>query len=179
MLIIRKFTINYKNWYFTGKKQENITNAEASEHKTNGSKSSEPSNSPEITKSGTKSITAELNAKITAKQNSRQQLIYPNGTKGIRSMDPPKLKHVLDHKTSRNFLLKHNDIHRDNYSDTKSALSHNDVESHLSSSRIPISDFKSKTAPTPVTLNLKKNYLWKRIKFHKLRKKDINLGTLN
>ena len=154
-----KISLNFQ--YPTGKKQENITNAEASEHKTTGTKS-EPSNSPEITKTRTKLITAELNAKITEKQNSRQKqqpYIYANGTKGVRTMDPPKIKHMLDQKLSRNFLLNHNDIHRENYKDTKSTLSHSDVESHLSSSRIPISDFKSKTTATPVTLNLKKNYL--------------------
>lgn len=160
-MIIKIFRFNYV--FKTGKKQENITNAEASEHKTNGSKSSETQHSPEITKSGTKTISAELSAKITAKQNNRQkqqqqpQYMYMNGTKGNRNMDPPKLKHAVDHKANRNFLLNHNEM--PNYADIKPSLSSHDVENHLSSSRIPINEFKSKSSPTPVTLNFKKNYL--------------------
>lgn len=83
--------------------------------------------------------------------------MYMNGTKANRTMDPPKLKHVLDPKAGRNFLINHNDMSA--YSDTKSTLSSHDVESHLLSSRIPINELKSKPAATPVSLNLKKSYL--------------------
>ncbi|KAG5670551.1 hypothetical protein PVAND_000805 [Polypedilum vanderplanki] len=157
------------------KKQENITNAEASEHKTNGSKSSPSSeqHSTEIqnaAKSTTKSVAAELSAKITAKQNSRlkqHQQMSVNGTKINKHMEPPKMKsshhpHVLNnHKSSYSdmptfidtkhspALLKGSFHHHTNF---------HDVESHLSSSKISISDFKSKIS-APVPLNLKRSYL--------------------
>lgn len=47
---------------------------------------------------------------------------------------------------------------------------YHDVESRLSVSKIPINDFKAKST-APVALNLKRNYLWKKFKFQKLKKK--------
>lgn len=117
-------------------------------------------------KSTTKSVAAELSAKITAKQNSRlKQLQNPsNGTKINKHMEPPKLKsHGLSHKSGGNFL--HHDMPQ-TYLENKSSMLkssfHNfhDIESHLSSSKIAISDFKSKaTSVAPVPLNLKRGFL--------------------
>lgn len=167
-----------------GKKQENITNAEASEHKTNGSKSSPSSNEQQqhqatemhsAAKSTTKSVAAELNAKITAKQNSRlkqHQQMSVNGTKINKHMEPPKIKSSSHHHPGLNNHKGSSSYCDMPFIDTKHPPamlkgsyhhhhhSFHDVESHLSSSKISISDFKSKSsAPTTVPLNLKRSYL--------------------
>lgn len=161
-----------------GKKHENITNAEASEHKTNGSKSTTNQEIDMLssTKSSSKSVAAELSAKITAKQNSRlkqqQQQHQSNGTKINKHMEPPKLKtHGLSHHNNKGSgegvvaSFHHFDMPPSSYLDKSSMLKssfHNfhDIESHLSSSKISISDFKPKSnIAAPVALNLKRNYL--------------------
>lgn len=79
-------------------------------------------------------------------------------------MEPPKLKsHGLSHKSAGNFL--HHEMPQ-TYLENKSSMLkssfHNfhDIESHLSSSKIAISDFKSKaTSVASVPLNLKRSYL--------------------
>lgn len=140
-------------------------------------------------KSTTKSVAAELNAKITAKQNSRlkqHQQMSVNGTKINKHMEPPKMKSSSHHQHGLNNHSKSSsgsyNVHCDMpYIDTKHPPailkgsyhhSFHDVESHLSSSKISIGDFKSKTSAA-VPLNLKRSYLWKKFKFHKLRKKDL------
>jgi hypothetical protein len=126
------------------------------------------------TKSSSKSVAAELSAKITAKQNSRLKQQHPsNGTKINKHMEPPKLKstHGLSHKSEGIGTFHHHDLpptttstsFLDKSSMLKSSF-HNfhDIETHLSSSKISISDFKPKStiaAAAPVALNLKRNYL--------------------
>lgn len=59
----------------------------------------------------------------------------------------------------------------------KSSFNFHDIESHLSSSKISISDFKPKSnIAAPVALNLKRNYLWKKLK--KVRVKDRKKDNL-
>jgi hypothetical protein len=120
------------------------------------------SSPPVATKTG-KSIAAELNAKITAKQNSRLKQ-HSNGTKVNKHMDPPKIKsHAVPQKASTNFNNV-NQVHdmQVQYVDKSPIIkssyhNYHDVESRLSASKIPINDFKAKSAP--VALNLKRNYL--------------------
>lgn len=112
-------------------------------------------------------MAAELNAKITAKQNSRLKQ-QANGTKvnSSKHMDPPKIKsHGISQKHNANFSTNLSQVHEmqvqflDKSPMMKSSF-HNfhDVESRLSASKIPINDFKAKSA-APVALNLKRNYL--------------------
>ena len=83
-------------------------------------------------------------------------------------MEPPKLKsHGLSHKGDGvgNFHHQHHLHHDmpsflDKSSMLKSSYNFHDIESHLSSSKISISDFKPKSnIAAPVALNLKRNYL--------------------
>lgn len=146
-----------------------MTHTEVTEHKQNGTTKnssnqefpSEPS-PPVATKTG-KSVAAELNAKITAKQNSRLKQ-QPNGPKGNKHMEPPKIKgNNASPKTSASFNNMNHDLQVQFMEKTpllKTPAYHNfhDVESRLSVSKIPINDFKAKSS-TPVALNLKRNYL--------------------
>lgn len=141
-----------------------MTHTDAPEHKPNGTKVSDFHSDPTppvATKTG-KSVAAELNAKITAKQNSRLKQ-QSNGTKVIKPMEPPKVKsHGIPNKTSTNYNCLSNDLpvqYIDKAPLMKSTF-HNfhDVESRLSVSKIPVNDFKAKSA-APVALNLKRNYL--------------------
>lgn len=147
-----------------------MTHTDVNEHKQNGTgkTSTNPdfhsdSSPPTATKTG-KSVAAELNAKITAKQNSRLKQ-QSNGTKALKHMEPPKVKsHGVSHKASTNYNNNINQVHEmqvqyvDKNPMVKSSYHNfNDVESRLSASKIPINDFKPKSAP--VALNLKRNYL--------------------
>lgn len=139
----------------------------ATEHKQNGSSKtnqdfiSEPS-PPLATKTG-KSVAAELNAKITAKQNSRLKQQTNGSNKNNKQMEPPKVKgYGIPNKTNTNYnSLSHDMLEQfiDKSSTMKNSY-HNfhDVESRLSVSKIPITDFKNKST-APVALNLKRNYL--------------------
>lgn len=171
----QKFQNRRTKW----KKQENVTDGpdQKQNGSTKGSTNQEftsDSPSPLSTKTG-KSVAAELNAKITAKQNSRLKQ-QSNGTKVNKHMEPPKVKAPsISHKTSSNFNTMSHEMpvqFIDKNSMMKSSSFHNfhDVESRLSVSKIPINDFKAKST-TPVALNLKRNYLWKKLKFQKLKKK--------
>lgn len=90
-------------------------------------------------------------------------------------MEPPKTKTLgISSKTSANYnSLSHDMLEQfiEKSPTTKNSY-HNfhDVESRLSVSKIPINDFKTKSA-APVALNLKRNYLWKKFRFQKLKKK--------
>lgn len=143
-----------------------MTHTETTDHKQNGSGKSnqdfhsEPS--PVATKTG-KSVAAELNAKITAKQNSRLKQQTNGGPKVNKHMEPPKVKaHAIPNKTNANYnSLSHDMLEQFiDKSPTMKNSYHNfhDVESRLSVSKIPINDFKAKSA-APVALNLKRNYL--------------------
>jgi hypothetical protein len=130
-------------------------------------------------KSTAKSVAAELNAKITAKQNSRlkqHQQMSVNGTKINKHMEPPKMKsssssqhHGLsNHKGSGGgggsfceapFIdTKHPPAMLKGSFHHHGGGGFHDVESHLSSSKISIGDFKSKSSAA-VPLNLKRSYL--------------------
>lgn len=149
-----------------------MTHTDVSDHKQNGAVKSSSANqefnsepSPPIAATKTsKSVAAELNAKITAKQNSRLKQ-QSNGTKVNKHMEPPKIKsHSVSQKPNTNSYSNVSQVHEmqvqfvDKSPMMKSAY-HNfhDVESRLSASKIPINDFKAKSAP--VALNLKRNYL--------------------
>lgn len=91
-------------------------------------------------------------------------------------MEPPKVKaHTIPHsKPGTNYNPLSHDLpvqFLDKSQMIKSSY-HNfhDVESRLSVTKIPVNDFKPKTT-APVALNLKRNYLWKKFKFQKLKKK--------
>lgn len=137
-----------------------MTHTEVADHKQNGTTkgsqefhSTEPS-SPVATKTG-KSVAAELNAKITAKQNSRLKQ-QSNGNK-IKHMEPPKIKpHGIPPKANSNYNNLSHDLQMQ-FIDKSSYHNFHDVESRLTVSKIPINDFKAKSAP--VALNLKRNYL--------------------
>lgn len=149
------------------KKQENATQSDSAELKTNGSSKGSvqefhsETSPPVATKTG-KSIAAELNAKITAKQNSRLKQ-QSNGPKVGKHMEPPKVKaHAIANKSSTNYnALSHElPVQFLDKSHIMKSSYHNfhDVESRLSVTKIPVNDFKAKSA-APVALNLKRNYL--------------------
>lgn len=95
-------------------------------------------------------------------------------------MEPPKIKsHSASQKASTNYSQVHEmQVQFVDKAPLMKSSYHNfhDVESRLSASKISINDFKTKPA-APVALNLKRNYLWKKFKFQKLKKK-WKVGTI-
>lgn len=147
-----------------------MTHTDVSEQKQNGSVKTSSANqefnseappppiAATVTKTG-KSVAAELNAKITAKQNSRLKQ-QSNGTKVNKHMEPPKIKsHSVSQKPNSFSQVHEMQVQFVDKSPMMKSAYHNfhDVESRLSASKIPINDFKAKSAP--VALNLKRNYL--------------------
>lgn len=166
-LFLRQFQNRRTKW----KKQENVTHTDVTDHKQNGSTTkSNPASqefqsdsAPPIASKTGKSVAAELNAKITAKQNSRLKQ-QPVAAKS-KHMEPPKMKAHLNSKSNASYNSLSSEV-QVQFIDKASMMKnsyHNfheshDVESRLSVSKIPISDFKAKSS-APVALNLKRNYL--------------------